>query len=216
MRYPTHFPVYCLIMHFSLFLQLFNFIGIFVFAVSEAMRGVRASLDIFGILVLAVVTAVSGGILRDLLMGAIPPQSIQNWHGIALAIGAGVLVFFFHRYFERLQYPVLLFDAAGLGLFAVTGTQKALSYGLAPEMAAVLGMISGIGGGMVRDVLTAQVPVVLRGEIYASAALLGSVLVLCGDWLQLPSWISLLFGAACTFALRTLAIYRRWSLPHPR
>lgn len=204
------------IMHFSLFFEVFNFVGIFVFAVSGAMRGVRNGLDIFGIVVLAVVTAVSGGIVRDILIGAIPPQSISNWHGIALSVVAGILVFFFHRVFERLQYPVLLFDAAGLGLFAATGTQKALEFGLAPEMAAVLGMISGIGGGMVRDVLAAQVPVVLRGEIYASAALLGAILVLAGDWLHFPSWLSLLLGAACTFVLRTLAIYRHWSLPQPR
>jgi uncharacterized membrane protein YeiH len=216
LRYHARFPFSKRRMHFALFFQIFNFIGIFVFAVSGAMRGVRNSLDLFGILVLAVVTAVSGGILRDLLIGAIPPQSIQDWHGIALALVAGVLVFFFHRVFERLQYPVLLFDAAGLGLFAVTGTQKALDYGLAPEMAVILGVISGIGGGMVRDVLSAQVPVVLRGEIYASAALLGAVLLLGGDWLHLPSWLSLLFGASCTFLLRSLAIYRRWTLPRPR
>ncbi|WP_308388455.1 trimeric intracellular cation channel family protein [Acidithiobacillus sp. AMEEHan] len=216
MRYHARFPFDTFAMHFSLFLDVFNFIGIFVFAVSGAMRGVRAGLDIFGIVVLAVVTAVSGGIVRDVLIGAIPPQSIRDWHGIALAVVAGLLVFFFHRLFERMQYPVLLFDAAGLGLFAVTGTQKALDYGLAPEMAAVLGMISGIGGGMVRDVLTAQVPVVLRGDIYASAALLGAVLLLGGDWLQLPAWLSLLLGASCTFILRTLSIYRHWTLPHPR
>ncbi|MCE5393382.1 MAG: trimeric intracellular cation channel family protein [Acidithiobacillus sp.] len=200
----------------SYLLGALNDIGIFVFAISGAMRGVRHQLDIFGILVLAVVTAVSGGILRDLLIGAIPPQSIAHWHGIAIAVLAGLLVFFFHRIFERLQHPVLVFDAAGLGLFAATGTQKALQYGLSPEMAAILGMMSGIGGGMVRDVLTAQVPVVLQSEIYASAALGGAILVLAGEFFQLPAWLSVLLGATFTFVLRSLALYRHWSLPRPR
>ncbi|MGC8467889.1 MAG: trimeric intracellular cation channel family protein [Acidithiobacillus sp.] len=199
-----------------LLLHAINLIGIFVFAVSGAMRGVRSQLDIFGIIVLAVVTAVFGGIVRDLLIGAIPPESITDWHSVALAVFAGVFVFFFHRLFDRLQHPVLLFDAAGLGVFAATGTQKALAFGLSPFMAAVLGVISGIGGGMVRDVLSGQVPVVLRAEIYASAAALGCVLVLAGDALHLPPLESTLAGAALTFFLRTMALYRHWSLPRAR
>ncbi len=197
-------------------LHLINLVGIFVFAVSGAMRGVRSQMDIFGILVLAVVTAVSGGILRDLLIGAIPPESISDWHGIAIAVFAGLVVFFFHRMFEQLQHPVLLFDAAGLGVFSATGAQKALAFGLPPLMAAVLGMISGIGGGIVRDILTAQVPIVLRSEIYASAAFLGALLVLAGDYLYFPPIESIIAGASLTFFLRTMALYRHWSLPRPR
>ena len=204
--------------HFTttFFLNLINLLGIFAFAVSGAMRGVRSQMDIFGIVVLGVVTAVSGGILRDLLIGAIPPEAIANWHIMALAVLVGVGVFFFHHLFDHLRHPVLLFDAAGLGVFAATGAQKALTFGLSPVMAAVLGMISGIGGGMVRDILTAQIPVVLRAEIYASAALLGAAVTLVGDYMHLPAIESTLAGASLTIILRMMALYRHWSLPRPR
>ncbi|WP_031569044.1 trimeric intracellular cation channel family protein, partial [Acidithiobacillus thiooxidans] len=108
----------------TFFLNLINLLGIFAFAISGAMRGVRSQMDIFGIVVLGVVTAVSGGILRDLLIGAIPPEAIANWHIMALAVLAGVGVFFFHHLFDHLRHPVLLFDAAGLGVFAATGVTK--------------------------------------------------------------------------------------------
>jgi uncharacterized membrane protein YeiH len=180
---------------------------------SGAARGVQRSMDLFGILVLAFVTAVSGGIARDLLIGAVPPESIASWHNLALAVLGGLLVFRFSGLFERLQHPVLLFDAIGLGMFAVAGTQKALDYGLNWPMAAILGMVSGIGGGMVRDVLTAQIPSVLRSDIYAVAALAGALVVVAGDALGLPpgvvGWIAI---AICVF-LRLMAIYRGWRLP---
>ena len=140
---------------------MLDLIGTFVFALSGAALGVQRGMDLFGVLVLAFVTAVVGGITRDVLIGAVPPASIASWHNLALAVAAGVLVFRFSTWFDRLQHPVLFFDAAGLGVFAVAGTQKALNHGINWPMAAILGMTSGIGGGMVRDVLTMQVPTVL-------------------------------------------------------
>ncbi len=196
-----------------LLLQLLNLTGIFVFAISGAMMGVRKGFDLFGVIVLAVVTAVSGGIMRDVLIGAIPPESIAHWHGVALAVIAGLLGFCSHRLIERLNHPVLFFDAAGLGVFAASGAQKALEFGLNPFMAAVLGMISGVGGGMVRDILAAQVPVVLRSEIYASAALIGALIVVVGSHFGLPPIETTLAGAGLTFFLRMMAIYRHWTLP---
>ncbi len=197
----------------SFLIEMLNLAGIVVFAFSGAIVGVRRNMDLFGVLVLAFVTAVAGGILRDLLIGAIPPASISDWHSAALAIGAGLFAFLFPGFVERLRSPVQLFDAAGLGIFAVTGTQKALEFGISPLMAPVLGMLTGIGGGVVRDVLTAQVPGVLRKEIYALAALSGAVLVVIGHQFNVPVAMTLLPGAALCFFLRVMAIYRGWNLP---
>ena len=130
---------------------------------------------------------VAGGIARDLLIGAVPPAAIADWRYLAAAVAAGLLGFFASDLIGRLRTPVLLFDAAGLCLFAVTGTQKALAYGLNPAMAAILGMITCIGGGVARDLLTLQVPTVLRAELYAVAALAGAGSISLGFILGLPT-----------------------------
>jgi uncharacterized membrane protein YeiH len=200
----------------NLLVMALDLIGTFVFAISGAMLGIRQGMDLFGILVLAFVTAVFGGILRDLLIGAIPPAAVGSWYYLALAVTAGLLAFWCHELLARLQQPVLFFDAAGLGIFAVAGTQKALDYGLNWPMAAVLGVISGIGGGMVRDVLAAQIPVVLRSDIYAVAALAGGLVVVAGSYLGLSSTFVTLAGAALCVFLRVMALYRGWKLPRVR
>ena len=192
-----------------------DLVGTFVFALSGAAGGARRRLDIFGVLVLAFVAANSGGILRDLLIGATPPAAISDWRYCAVSLLAGVAVFFWYPDIERLRSPVLMFDGAGLALFAVAGTQKALAFGLNPVMAALLGMLTGIGGGMVRDVLLTEVPTVLRSEIYAIAALAGAAVVVAGHLLLLPSAIVAVTGAALCFAIRMLAILRSWHLPQP-
>jgi len=196
-----------------LLVGMLDLIGTLVFAMSGAARGVHRSMDLFGVLVLAFVTAVSGGITRDLLIGAVPPESIANWHNLALAVLGGLLVFRFGGIFDRVQSPVLLFDAIGLGLFAVTGTQKALNYGVNWPMAAILGMLSGIGGGMMRDVLTAQVPSVLCSDLYAVAALAGALVVVAGDTARLPLAVVGWAGVAICVFLRLMALYRGWRLP---
>ncbi len=170
-------------------------------------------MDLFGVLVLAIVTAVSGGILRDLLIGVSPPASIADWQPVGLAVVSGTVCFLRPDLIERLTHPVQFFDAAGLGVFAVSGAQVALNHGLNPPMAAVLGMVSGIGGGMLRDVLMARVPVVLRSEIYALAALLGATVVVIGARLDVPATASTLLGAGLCLFLRMMAIYRGWKLP---
>jgi uncharacterized membrane protein YeiH len=200
----------------NLLVKALDLIGTFVFAISGAMLGIRQGMDLFGILVLGFVTAVFGGLLRDLLIGAIPPAAVGSWYYLALAVTAGLLAFWCHELLARLQQPVLFFDAAGLGIFAVAGTQKALDYGLNWPMAAVLGVISGIGGGMVRDVLAAQTPVVLRSDIYAVAALAGGLVVVAGSYLGLPSTLVALAGAALCVFLRIMALYRGWKLPRVR
>lgn len=191
----------------------FDLLGTFVFALSGATAGVRRRLDLFGVLVLSFAAASSGGIVRDLLIGAVPPASISDWRYLAVSMLAGVITFYRHATIDRLRSPVQVFDAAGLALFAVAGTQKALAFGLDPIMAPLLGMLTGIGGGMVRDVLLAQIPTVLRSELYAVAALAGAIVVVIGEMLQLPSAAITLAGALVCFGLRMLAIRRDWQLP---
>jgi uncharacterized membrane protein YeiH len=197
----------------NLLIRALDLIGTFAFAVSGAMLGTRREMDVFGVLVLAFVTAVFGGILRDLLIGATPPAAVGSWHYLAIAVAAGLLTFWFHAVLAGLHQPVLFFDAVGLGIFAVAGTQKAIDYGLNWPMAVVLGMISAIGGGMVRDILAARTPVVLRSEIYAVAALAGGLTVVSGAYFGFPSTYATLAGAALCLLLRILALYRGWRLP---
>jgi uncharacterized membrane protein YeiH len=190
--------------------------GTFVFALSGAMAGVRHRLDLFGVLVLSFAAATAGGITRDLLIGAVPPASIADWRYIVVPVLAGLATFWWHPTVRRLQSPVLVFDAAGLGLFAVAGALKALAFQLNPLAAVLLGVVTGIGGGMVRDVLVAEVPTVLHAELYAVAALAGAVVVVGGQLLRLPSTPLAIVGAVLCFGLRLLAIRRGWGLPVAR
>lgn len=193
-----------------------DLVGTFVFALSGATAGVRRQLDLFGVLVLSFVAANSGGIVRDVLIGATPPAAISDWRYLAVSLLAGVLIFFWHRLIDRLRHPVLLFDAAGLALFGVAGAQKALVFGLEPAMAALLGMLTGIGGGIARDVLLSNVPAVFRSDIYALAALAGAAVVVAGDALGLPAAPTASAGALLCFALRIAAIRYGWHLPTAR
>jgi uncharacterized membrane protein YeiH len=187
--------------------------GTFVFAISGATVGVRHRLDLFGVLVLSFAAATSGGMFRDVLIGSVPPMALIDWRYLAFACLAGLVTFHFHSIIERLRNPVQLFDAAGLALFAVTGSLKALSFGLAPITAILLGMLTGIGGGIARDMLVAQIPVVLRSELYAVAALAGAAVVVAGDRLELPSAPTVVIGAITCFGLRFMAIRFGWRLP---
>jgi uncharacterized membrane protein YeiH len=195
------------------FLTVLDFVGTFVFALSGAIAAVRRELDLFGVLVLSFVAASTGGIIRDVLIGAIPPATLVDWRYLIIAVFAGVLTFYWSALVQRLQSPVQLFDAAGLALFAVTGAQKALLYGLDAPMAALLGMLTGIGGGIARDVLLREIPIVLRAELYAVAALAGATVVVIGESLDVPSAITTVAGALLCFALRLGSIYRGWHLP---
>jgi uncharacterized membrane protein YeiH len=194
-------------------IQVADWIGTFVFAISGAALGVERRLDLFGVLVLACVTALFGGITRDVLIGAVPPAAFASWQGIAVASVAGVVTFYARPLLDRVRQPVLLFDALGLALFAVTGTDKALAHGIMLPLAPILGMISGIAGGMLRDVLVVRLPIVLHTDIYAVAALAGGAIVALGVWLHVPSAAAMSAGALMCVSLRLLAIYRHWSLP---
>ena len=190
-----------------------DLVGTFVFALSGAMTGVRHRLDIFGVLVLSFAAATAGGITRDLLIGAVPPASVADWRYIVVPVLAGLATFWWHPLVRRLQSPVLVFDAVGLSVFAVSGALKALAFGLNPLAAVLLGMLTGIGGGMVRDVLVTEIPTVLHAEVYAVAALAGAAVVVVGHLLQFPSTPVAIVGAALCLGLRLGAIRRGWGLP---
>jgi uncharacterized membrane protein YeiH len=195
------------------FVTALDFIGTFAFAVSGATTGVRKGLDLFGVLVLSFAAATAGGIIRDALLGATPPVALVDWRYFAVSALAGLLTFYRDALIERLRNPVQIFDAIGLGLFAVLGTGKALAAGVGPVGAAMLGILSGIGGGMARDILVMQVPGVLQRELYAVAALLGAVIVVVGHAAGLPSTPVAVSGAVACFLLRFMAIRRGWQLP---
>jgi uncharacterized membrane protein YeiH len=197
-------------------LLVLDLIGTFVFALSGAAAGIKERLDLFGVLVLSFAAASAGGIMRDLLIGAVPPAAISDWRYVGVSLLAGLIIFFWYPVSERLHKLsnlVLIFDGAGLALFAVVGTQKALGYGLNPVMSALLGTLTGIGGGMLRDALLAQVPTVLRSDLYAVAALVGASLVALGHVLNLPPTEMAIAGAVLCFAIRLAAIRRGWRLP---
>jgi uncharacterized membrane protein YeiH len=195
------------------FVYALDLLGTFVFAISGATLGVRKRLDLFGVLVLSFAAAVSGGIARDVLIGATPPAALAGWDYIAVSCAAGLATFFRSGDVERLRNPVQLFDAVGLGLFAVTGATKALAAGLPAVPAMLLGMLTGIGGGIARDILAARIPVVLQADLYAVAALAGAAVVVAGQRLGLPQAPVLATGAVLVFVLRFLAIRRGWRLP---
>ncbi len=197
-------------------LLVYDLTGTFVFAISGAMLGARRQLDIFGILVLSFAASSAGGITRDLLIGAVPPAAISDWRYLAVSLAAGLMSFFCYSLIARLRAAILVFDAAGLALFAVSGAQKALAYGLNPLMAALLGMLTGIGGGIARDLLVARTPVVLRSDLYALAALAGAVPVVVGDGLNWPAVPTAIMGAVVCFGLRMMAIRYGWNLPVAR
>ena len=197
-------------------LLVLDLLGTFVFALSGAAAGVRHRLDLFGVMVLSFAAANTGGITRDLLIGAVPPAAISDWRYLAVSLLAGIVTFWRPSVIAQLRSPVLIFDAAGLALFAVAGTQKALAFGLHPVMAALLGMLTGIGGGMTRDVLLAEIPTVLRADLYAVAALAGAIVVVTGASLRLPATAMTIAGAALCFGLRLMAIHYGWHLPIAR
>lgn len=197
----------------STFLVVFDLTGTFVFALSGATAAVKHRLDAFGVLVLCFAAGNFGGITRDVMIGAIPPAAISEWRYVAVSMLAGLIVFFAYPLIDRLRSPVLLFDAAGLGLFCVAGADKALAFHAGPVAAVLLGMVTGIGGGMVRDALVMEVPSVLRTELYAVAALLGAAFTVGGQRLGLPLDVAAPIGAALCIALRLLALRYKWHLP---
>jgi uncharacterized membrane protein YeiH len=196
-------------------LVVLDLVGIFVFAISGALVGVRRGLDVFGVLVLAGVTGLGGGFLRDVLIGDIPPAALADWRYLLVPVGAGLITFVFHPAVGRVERLVTIFDAFGLALFCVTGALKALEYGLSPVPAALMGLVTAIGGGIARDLLADRVPEVFRGELYAIPALAGSVVVVVLEGLGQSTLVVALAGAGVCLTWRLLALRLHWRAPMP-
>jgi uncharacterized membrane protein YeiH len=194
-------------------LTVLELLGVAVFAASGALAAARARLDVFGVVVLGLTTALGGGVIRDVLLGVHPPSSLRSWLNLLVPAITSIAVFWFHPQVARLRRAMLLADAVGLGLFVTAGTTTALSLGAPSYTACLIGMTSGIGGGAIRDVLLRQVPLVLRREIYALAALAGAIVVVVGAWLRLPSGPIVVLASALVVAIRLLALWRSWNAP---
>ena len=197
----------------SEFLKVLDLVGTFVFAISGAVSGVKHRIDLFGVLVLSFVAATAGGIVRDVLIGAIPPAAIRDWRYITLSLVAGLVTFFWYSLIAKMKSPVQIFDALGLGLFAIAGAGKAIAFHLGPGAAVLMGVLTAIGGGMVRDVLVSEVPVVFTAELYAVAALAGAAVVVVGNIVFPTSASVAAIGGIVCVVLRLMAIRNRWKLP---
>ena len=194
-----------------------DLLGIFVFALSGGLVAVRKELDIFGVLVLAGTTGLGGGFLRDVLIDATPPAALEDWRYLTVPVAAGLVTFFFHPALvrRRAERVVTFFDAAGLGLFCVTGALAALDHGLGPLPAALMGMVTGIGGGIARDLLSGRVPAVFGSELYATPALAGATYAVLAEQASLGIWLVAVPGVVICFGWRLLALRRNWRAPLP-
>ncbi|MCX5399903.1 trimeric intracellular cation channel family protein [Streptomyces sp. NBC_00102] len=190
-------------------------VGIFFFAISGALLAVRKNFDVFGIAVLAEVTALGGGIFRDLIIGAVPPAAFTDLGYFLTPLIAAALVFFLHPHVERIQVGVNVFDAAGLGLFAVSGTTKAYDYGLGLTSSVALGLATAVGGGVLRDVLANEVPSLLRWDrdLYAVPALVGASMVALCIQFDALNGLTTGFAVVTGFVLRLLAMRFHWRAP---
>ncbi|GAA1824253.1 TRIC cation channel family protein [Luedemannella flava] len=193
-----------------------DLVGVAVFAASGASAGVAKRLDLFGVVFIGFVSALGGGLLRDVFIGRVPPLALADWHYSVTAAVTAAVVFRFHPHVAKLRRSVLLLDAAGLGLFTAASTLKALQAGVPAVGSCIVGMLTGIGGGLVRDLLTGEIPVVLRREIYAVAALLGAIAVAIGYQFDVPATPLMLTAAVFICALRVVALSRRWEAPVAR
>jgi uncharacterized membrane protein YeiH len=197
-------------------LLVLDLVGTFVFALDGALTALRtARLDIVGVVTLATVTALGGGIIRDLIIGAVPPATFSDWRYLAVATTGGLVAFALARRLERLSLPISLLDAAGLSLFAVTGASKALDYGLGAGQAVILGALTAVGGGTLRDVLIRRVPAVLHSGLYAIPALIGAAITVAATRAGVYGLVAAVAAATACFLVRLLGIVFNLNTPRP-
>lgn len=197
-------------------LLVLDLAGTFAFALNGALTAVRTvRLDIVGVLTLATVTAIGGGILRDVVLGATPPATFVDWRYLAIAAVGGLLAFFLSRLLLRAATTIEVLDAAGLSLFTVTGALKALDYGLGPGQAIILGTVTAVGGGTIRDVLLRSVPAVLHSGLYAIPAMIGAAVVVLADGLGLRGALVAVAAALVCFAIRLIGVRFDLNAPTP-
>lgn len=195
-------------------LSVLDLVGTFAFALSGGTRAVESRMDLFGAITLAFIASVAGGITRDVIIGITPPAAFQNNLYLVTAVLAGAICFYKYSWIIRLSKPVIFFDAIGLGLFCVVGAQKALQAGLSPLFAALLGMFTAIGGGVAADILCQRKPMVLHRDVYALAALAGSLVLSLGVTVGVPVYIVAPIGAVLAISMRLVALHYDWNLPN--
>ena len=200
-------------------LLVLDLAGTFAFALNGALTAVRtAHLDIVGVITLGMITAVGGGIIRDVLLGDLPPATFVDWRYLAVAATGGLIAFLFSRWLTRVRNPIDVLDAAGLSLFAVTGAGKALELGVGPAQAIILGAVTGVGGGTLRDVLIRQVPSVLSSGLYAIPALVGAALFVVADRVGVQDVLGVpvaLGAAVVCFLIRMVGLHFGIDAPKP-
>lgn len=199
----------------SLFLAL-DLAGTFAFALNGALTAIRiARLDVVGVVTLGMITALGGGIIRDIFLGSLPPATFSDWRYLAVAALGSLIAFGFGRSLGRLSRPIEVLDAAGLSLFAVSGASKALEFGLGPGQAIILGAVTAVGGGTIRDMMIGRVPTVLTSGLYAIPALVAALVLVCGERIGVHEFSAALVGAGLCFAIRLLGLRFHWNAPRP-
>ena len=197
-------------------LLVLDLTGTFAFALNGALTALRATrLDVVGVVTLGMITALGGGTIRDVLLDALPPATFVDWRYLAVAACGGLIAFVSGRHLERLTGPINVLDAAGLSLFAVTGALKGLDLGFGPAQAILVGAITGVGGGTIRDVLIQRVPSVLSSGLYAVPALVGATAVVIADALDVRGPVAAAGAAALCFAIRMLGVHFDVNAPLP-
>lgn len=200
----------------SLLLAL-DLAGTFAFALNGALTAIRsARIDIIGVLTLGIITAIGGGILRDIVIGATPPPGFADWRYLGTAAVGAIIAFLFGHRMSRLSMPIDVVDAAGLGLFAVTGAAKALAHGLGSVPAALLGVVTAVGGGTIRDVMIGRMPVIFRGALYAIPALIAATMTVVAVQTDLYGAAAAILAALTCFTVRVLSVHFDWHAPGPR
>jgi uncharacterized membrane protein YeiH len=194
-------------------LALLTYVGIAVFAASGALAGVHRRLDLFGVCVVGLAAGLGGGITRDLLLGVNPPVSLERWTNVAVALAASLVVFVVHPHLGRLRRVIGVYDAVGLGLFATTSASYALDLGASGFASVLIGAVGSVGGGVLRDLLVNQVPLLLRRDLYAVPALLGALVVVVWAGLGGAGDLGLLIGTVAATGLRLLGMWRNWNFP---
>lgn len=194
-------------------IYLLDLLGTAVFAMTGSLVARKKQLDIFGVIVIALVTAMGGGTLRELILGVTPVFWVRDPNYVLMALLGVALTILLVRFNLLPQRPLLLADALGLALFTVIGTEAALSANVSWMIAIMLGTMGSVAGGIIRDILSDEIPLILRKEIYATASILGAATFIAATYLQLPPAVSSLLGAGVTLVLRLLAIWHEWSLP---
>ncbi|GAA4488776.1 TRIC cation channel family protein [Rhodococcus olei] len=197
-------------------LKVLEFVGVVAFAASGSLVAVSKRLDFFGVCLIGVFTAIGGGVLRDVLLGITPPTSLNTWKFFTTALLTSIVVFFAHAAVRRLRREILVLDAVGMGLFASSGATIALDHGASSQAAMLIGATTAIGGGVLRDILVNEMPLLLHRDLYAIPALIGSTVVVAWSALGLNLNTGLVVGTVSASVLRLLALWRKWNLPAPR